>query len=180
MKVALLASITLLSAILCGATSVAAAQEPTAPDVVDPAAQGRAAPAPDAPLPSPVAIPLERAIDAQLTRRALSAKVHDQPLHCEGVSLRDLLGLAGIFDKPLHGAALSRYVLVTARDGYRVVFSLAELDPNIGHTEAWVVDRCNDKTLDSKDGPLRLIVPNEKRTTRWVRQLETIAVVMAP
>ncbi|HOU65784.1 MAG TPA: hypothetical protein PK861_07095 [Thermomonas sp.] len=82
---------------------------------------------------------------------------------------------------PLRGSAqLVRYVRVEARDGYRAVFSLAELDPSLGNAKVFVVDRCDGKPLDDKSGPLRLVAPNESRPARWVRQVNSIRVVDAP
>jgi hypothetical protein len=77
----------------------------------------------------------------------------------------------------LRGAALARGVLVTARDGYRVLFSLGELDASLGAVGAIVATRCDGKPLDEADGPFRLIVPKDGRPARSVRQLESLAVV---
>ena len=63
-----------------------------------------------------------------------------------------------------------------ARDGYRVVFSLGELDPATGGRRVFVVDRCDGKPLDADVGPLRLLVPEDARPARWVRQLQSITV----
>ena len=97
------------------------------------------------------------------------------------VALAALLRASGaIPEGALRSAQLSRYVLVDARDGYRVLFSLAELDPGTGRRGAWLVDRCNGAALDDKDGPLRLLVPGAKRAARSVRQLQSIDVIDAP
>lgn len=137
---------------------------------------------PEAPaIPSPVAVPLDPAALAALPREAVSARVHETELACEGVSLFALLRASGaIPEGALRSAQLSRYVLVDARDGYRVLFSLAELDPGTGKRGAWLVDRCNGAALDDKDGPLRLLVPEDARAARSVRQVESINVVVAP
>src|SRR3984885_3610575 len=48
----------------------------------------------------------------------------------EGVWLHDVLKAAGVPEgSELRGKALTTYVLVSAEDGYQVVFSLGELDP---------------------------------------------------
>ena len=45
---------------------------------------------------------------------------------------------------PLRGGAqLGRRVEVVARDGYRVTFSLGELDPSLGNTQVFLVDQCD-------------------------------------
>jgi hypothetical protein len=82
--------------------------------------------------------------------------------------------------EPLRGGQLANYVLVTARDGYRAVFSLAELEPTLGNRKVLLVDRCDGQALGDDDGPLRLIAPEESRPARWVRQVQSITVVTAP
>ena len=130
---------------------------------------------------SPLAIPIDTATLTSLPRQAVIATAHGKTLHCEGISLPDLLRAAGALPaEPLRDARLANYVLVTARDGYRAVFSLAELEPTLGNHKAVLVDRCDDKPLDDQDGPLRLIAPEESRPARWVRQIQSITVVTAP
>ncbi|MCA0393320.1 MAG: molybdopterin-binding protein [Proteobacteria bacterium] len=137
-------------------------------------------PAP-APIASPVAVPLDAATLAALPRQPVTARVHDAELACEGIPLMALLRASGaVPEGALRSAHLGRYVLVDARDGYRVLFSLAELDPGTGNREAWLVDRCAGAALDDKDGPLRLLVPGDTRAARSVRQVEAINVVVAP
>lgn len=100
-------------------------------------------------------------------------------LECDGVRLHALLRRSGILTAPARGAELARHLLVTARDGYRVVYSLAELDPatqpHAGN--AILADRCNGKPLNADDGPLRLLFPGDHRPARWVRQLQSITVI---
>ena len=132
------------------------------------------------PIASPVAVPLDDAARAGLPRHAVQATAHGRTLQCEGVALADLLRAAGAMPDELRGPHLARYVLVTARDGYRAVFSLAELDPSLGNHAVVLADRCDGKALDDEAGPLRLVAPAESRPARWVRQVESIAVVVAP
>lgn len=126
-------------------------------------------------------IPQPVLLDAQVLAAAphepVQMEVHGETLLCTGVPLVLLLrGADAMPDAPLHGPQLARVVHVSARDGYRVAFSLAELDSALGGTRAFVVDRCGDKPLDEHDGPLRLLVPTDKRAARSVRQLQSIAV----
>jgi len=130
---------------------------------------------------SPVAVPLDAATRARVPRQALTATFDGRRLHCEGVSLHGLLQATGALPAaPLHGPQLLRYVLVAARDGRRVLFSLAELDPAIGDRAAYVVDRCDGHALDEAQGPLRLLVPADASASRSLPQLHTITVVVAP
>lgn len=137
---------------------------------------------PEAPaIPSPITVPLDAATLAGLPRQAVEARVHQTELRCEGVPLIALLRASGaIPDGALRSAQLARYVRVDARDGYRVLFSLAELDPGTGNRAAFVVDRCDGAALGDDDGPLRLLVPDDVRAARSVRQLDAINVVVAP
>jgi len=72
------------------------------------------------------------------------------------------------------------FVLVEAADGYRVVFSLAEVDPGIQDSNVLVADKVDGQALDSKVGPLRLVAPLDKRPARWVRMVQSIRVITAP
>src|ERR1700691_1364861 len=107
---------------------------------------------------------------------------HDQKEEVyEGVALADLLKLAGAAQgEHLRGAAMATYVLVEAADGYRAVFSLAELDPGIQDSNVLVADEVAGHALDSKVGPLRLVAPLDKRPARWVRMVQSIRVITAP
>ena len=131
--------------------------------------------------PAAIAVPLDAAMLAALPRQPVEAEAHGQSLRCEGIELIALLRASGAMPaEPLRGPQLARYVRVDARDGYRAVFSLAELDPTLGNAQVFVVDRCDGKPLDALAGPLRLVVPAEERPARWVRQLQSITVVEAP
>jgi hypothetical protein len=107
---------------------------------------------------------------------------HDQkPETYEGVPLADLLKLAGAAQgEQLRGSAMATYVLIEAIDGYRVVFSLAELDPGIQDSNVLLADKVDGHALDGKTGPLRLVAPLDKRPARWVRMVQSIRVISAP
>jgi DMSO/TMAO reductase YedYZ molybdopterin-dependent catalytic subunit len=96
----------------------------------------------------------------------------------EGVLLREILQKAGVpSGGKLRGKALTTYVLATARDGYQVAFTLGELDPQFGNETILVADTRDGKPLPEKQGPFRLVCPNEKEGARSVRMLETLHVV---
>jgi len=99
----------------------------------------------------------------------------------EGVLLEDLLRKAAVTQgENLRGAAMATYVLAEAIDGYRVVFSLAELDSGILESEVIVADTMDGAALGAKEGPFKLVAPHEKRPARWVRMLKSITVVRIP
>ena len=96
----------------------------------------------------------------------------------EGVALQEILQRAGMpTGENLRGAAMTSYVVAEASDGYKVVFSLAELDPGIGDAEVLVADTLDGAALDAKHGPLQLVAPHDKRAARWVRMVKGISVV---
>lgn len=128
--------------------------------------------------PASVEVPLDHASRAALPRKDVVASAHGRSLSCQGVSLTALMQAADIMPTaPLRGPQLTRYVLVTATDGYRALFSLAEFDPTLGGAEVYVVDHCDGAALDADSGgPLRLLVPGDARPARGVRNLESISV----
>ena len=127
---------------------------------------------------SPVAaadIPLDL---GGLPRLPAMLVAHGKTLACEGVRINDLLARAGVpAGEALRGPALATVVIATGKDGYRVVFSLAELDAKLGNHGVYVVDRCAGQPLAADEGPLRLVVPGEARAARSVRQLTGLRVV---
>jgi DMSO/TMAO reductase YedYZ molybdopterin-dependent catalytic subunit len=99
----------------------------------------------------------------------------------EGVLVTELLKRAGVPQGvQLRGAAMATYVQADAADGYRVVFSLAELDTDFQDSDVIVADTLNSAPLDDKAGPFRLVVPHDKRPARWVRMLQSLTVVQIP
>ncbi len=99
----------------------------------------------------------------------------------EGVPLEELLRRAGVPQgQQLKGPSMATYVIAAADDGYRVIFSLAELDAGILDSEVIVADTMDGTPLAANDGPFRIVAPHEKRPARWVRMLRSITVVAAP
>ena len=75
----------------------------------------------------------------------------------------------------LRGKALTNYVVATGSDGYSVVLSLAEVDPMFHDGQIVVADSRDGHPLTTS-GPYQLIVSEDKRPARWVRNLVSIAV----
>jgi DMSO/TMAO reductase YedYZ molybdopterin-dependent catalytic subunit len=115
-------------------------------------------------------------------KKLLAVNPHNKKTEAyEGVLLEDLLKKAGAPQgENLRGAAMATYVLAEASDGYRVVFSLAELDSGILDSEVIVADTMDGAALGAKEGPFRLVAPHEKRPARWVRVLKSITVSRVP
>ena len=119
----------------------------------------------------------------KMPRKTLSVvNPHDNKTEThEGVLLEELLKRAGVAQgEKLRGALMATYIIAEAEDGYRVVFSLAELDSEILDSDTIVADTMNGEPLAAKQGPFRLVAPHEKRPARWVRMLKSITVVRAP
>lgn len=96
----------------------------------------------------------------------------------EGVWLSDILKKAGVPLGPgLRGAALMSYVVASASDGYQVVFSIGELDPDMTSGQYLLADTANGKPLFGENGAFRLVIPTDKRGARSVRLLTKIEVV---
>jgi|KBSMisStaDraftv2_1062788.scaffolds.fasta_scaffold226729_2 hypothetical protein len=123
---------------------------------------------------------LDRAAFAGMPHVTVTAAAHnDPPSQWQGVALQDVLGRAALpTGEALRGRAMARFVRVTASDGYQVIFSVAELDPAFGDVRVIVADSKDGQAL-GKDGPYRLIVPNDKRPARWERNVRSIELVDA-
>ncbi len=92
-----------------------------------------------------------------------------------GVRVADVLAKMGApLGKDLRGVALSGYVVATGSDGYVAVIALAEADPSFHSGEVIVADTMNGAPLDAKSGPFKLVVTEDKRPARWVRNLVSI------
>jgi DMSO/TMAO reductase YedYZ molybdopterin-dependent catalytic subunit len=118
----------------------------------------------------------------KMPRKTLSVvNPHDKKNETyEGVLLEELLRRAGVPQgEQLRGSSMATYVIAEAEDGYRVVFSLAELDSGILESEVIVADTMDGAALAAKQGPFRLVAPHEKRPARWVRMLKSITIVRA-
>jgi DMSO/TMAO reductase YedYZ molybdopterin-dependent catalytic subunit len=130
----------------------------------------------------PHALRLSAADLARLPRTSVRAKDHDgKEAEFTGVALAEVLRLAGApTGAELKGAALAKYLVVSAADGYRAVFALPELSSDFTDAVVLLADRRDGKPLSSAEGPLRLVVPGDKRQARWVRQVLSLTVRSAP
>lgn len=124
----------------------------------------------------------EIALDlAGLPRQPALLVAHGKTIACEGVALTALLARAGVpAGEALRGPALASVVIASGKDGYRVLFSLGEIDAKLGNKPVFIVDRCAGAPLTAQDGPLRLVVPGEARAARSVRQLVALRVAAGP
>lgn len=95
-----------------------------------------------------------------------------------GVAMRDVLLKAGapLGDK-LRGPAQATGVLVKCKDGYTVLFALAEFDEAFSSRTILLADREDGAILPPSAAPLRIIAPGDKRGARSARQVVAIELV---
>jgi hypothetical protein len=100
------------------------------------------------------------------------------PMMFEGVALKAVLEKAGVgFGDTLKGKRMASCLLVEAADGYRIVIALPEIDPAFTDKQVVLAFLKDGKALDEKEGPYRLVIPDEKRMARWIRQVNAIKIV---
>jgi DMSO/TMAO reductase YedYZ molybdopterin-dependent catalytic subunit len=98
-----------------------------------------------------------------------------------GVRLADILAKVGApLGTELKGDMLENYVVATGSDGYHAVLALPEVDPSFHPGEVLIAETMNGKPLDEHSGPLKLVVTEDKRPARSVRNLTTIELKSAP
>lgn len=97
-----------------------------------------------------------------------------------GVILSDILGKAGVtFGKNLRGDNLTKYALISASDGYQVIFALAELDKDFTDRSIILADKMDGQPLPNGDGPFRIIVQGEKKPARCIKEVTEINIEYA-
>lgn len=92
-----------------------------------------------------------------------------------GVPLFPLLAKLGVPEKP-HGKDFRLYLVAEGSDGYAVVYSVAEVNPDVHDGNVIIADSVDGKPLT---GGLQLVATGEKRPARWVRALVAVRVFSA-
>ena len=96
----------------------------------------------------------------------------------EGVLLYDLLTKAGWqFGRGMTGKGMASYLLATARDGYQVVFAIADLDPLFGNQKIILADKADNAPLPAREAPFRIVVPGDKMHARSLFSVTKLEVV---
>jgi DMSO/TMAO reductase YedYZ molybdopterin-dependent catalytic subunit len=115
----------------------------------------------------------------KLPRKSITTKGHDDQMHqYDGVPIGALLAKAGVPQgSALRGKSMALVVVAEGSDGYRAVFSVAELDDDFAAETVLVVDTVDGQPLSGQEGPLRVIVPADKRQARSVRMLKSLTIV---
>jgi hypothetical protein len=76
--------------------------------------------------------------------------------------------------KEMRGSDMTDVVMVTAADGYRVAFTLAETDPSIRAEKIVLAYQADGHPLSATDGPIRLVVEGDLRPARSVRMVSSL------
>ena len=105
--------------------------------------------------------------------------IHDHHTNADetysGVPLIELLKQVGApTGHDVRGKVLSKYIVATGSDGYKAVLALAETEPDFHPGDVLVADAMDGKPLGAKTGPFRLIVSEDKRPARSVRNLVSV------
>jgi hypothetical protein len=104
-----------------------------------------------------------------------------QAIEYRGVALATVLESVGApLGKAMRGKEMADIVVVTARDGYRVVLALSDIDPAMRDEKVILADSAAGASLNEHDGPLRLVVEGDHRPARSERMVSDIAIVRAP
>jgi len=111
-----------------------------------------------------------------VTRKDKDGKAHIY----SGVIVSEILTKAGVtLGADLHGKNLAKYLLVEAGDGYQALFALAELDKGFTDRAIILADKVDGQPLAPADGPFRIIVQDEKKPARCIKQVTAMKVMFA-
>ena len=98
----------------------------------------------------------------------------------KGVRLATVLHAAGVtMGKELRGKNLTKYILLKAGDGYEVIFSIPEIDPEFTDQTVILAYLVDGDPLKKDEGPFRIIAPNDKKHARWIRELRSINILFS-
>lgn len=115
---------------------------------------------------------------AKLPGLEVQAAGHGEKHLYGGVLVREVLALV---DAPLgdsfRGDAVAMVVRVRAADGYVAAFALAEFDSDFSNRTILLAYRQDGAPLPEGVGPFRIVIPEDKRPTRWVRQVMAIDII---
>lgn len=118
---------------------------------------------------------------ADLPRGEATLHIGDKAIAYQGATLTSILREAGVPVGPrAHGAPMHAYILVRGADGYRVTLSLAEADPEFRSGPIVLADHKAGAVLDAREGPYRLVIGDDRKPWRAVRNVVALEVLSAP
>lgn len=116
-----------------------------------------------------------------MPRTKVQSQENSRTVAYEGVLVGEILKRAGVpTGDALRGEAVASYVVAHATDGYRAVYSIAELDNAFSPNDIIVANTMDGKPLFAYQGPWRLVAPRDLRGARSVRLLDRLEVVRVP
>jgi DMSO/TMAO reductase YedYZ molybdopterin-dependent catalytic subunit len=96
----------------------------------------------------------------------------------KGVALVEIVKAVGApLGAQLRGENLAKYIVVQASDGYQVIFSLPEIDPEFSDEVILLAYQVDGRLLPNGEGPFRLVVPHDKKHARWIRQIQVVKIL---
>jgi len=101
---------------------------------------------------------------ASLPQAEVTISDHGKTAKFSGVELHILLERVGMAaGERLRGKEVAKSVVIEASDGYRAVFSLAELSPEFTDRKVILASRRDGKALSAEAGPFQIAVEGEKK-----------------
>ena len=89
----------------------------------------------------------------------------------QAVTMQAFLEHNGVsFARDARKQTRTSYVMVTAGDGYQVLYSLGEIAPDMGHARIYLAE---------EKGEVRVLVPDDKEQARAVHNVVRMEVVLA-
>jgi hypothetical protein len=100
------------------------------------------------------------------------------PTSYSGCALAEVLKAAKVpMGSELRGRGVAPLIVIMeASDGAKAVFAFAEVEPSFSDKVILLADQREGKALSSDEGPLRIIVPSDKRHARWLRGVAKITI----
>ena len=68
-------------------------------------------------------------------------------------------------------------VVARSRDGYAVVYALAEFDESFSSRTILLADKDDGQPLPEKSAPFQLITPSDKKGARWARMVTSLEII---
>jgi hypothetical protein len=115
----------------------------------------------------------------KLPQRTLVAIDHGTPTTFNGVLLTDVLAQVDPLTTEKFDTTASYYLLVESKDGYRALFPWAQLDSTFIDRAIYLVTNRDGNSLQEKDGTFQVMVPDEERGSRWLRQVTGLKIKQA-
>lgn len=114
---------------------------------------------------------------ATMPRQQVPFARHDNVSVYEGPLLLDVLARAGVAASPLRRPDQATAVLITAADGYQVVFGLGETDPATRPNRIIIALQDDGALLSERDGPFMVVAEGDLRAARSPRQVVSIQIL---